>query len=132
MHGCNAQGVMGSGVAKAIRDAWPVVFEEYKKEYNKNGLEVGKNYYVEVDDSLTIVNAITQEFYGKEPKRYAEYSSVKLCLQEAACLYKRIAIPQIACGLGGLEWPVIKSIIKTVELQTGSEFIVYTPPKKVP
>ena len=25
MHGCNAQGVMGSGLAKDIRERWPAV-----------------------------------------------------------------------------------------------------------
>ena len=30
-HQVNCQGVMGSGVAKAIRDKWPQVYEEYKR-----------------------------------------------------------------------------------------------------
>ena len=29
VHGCNAQGVMGSGVAKALRDEWPQIFKPY-------------------------------------------------------------------------------------------------------
>ena len=31
IHGVNCQGVMGSGVALAIRNKWPVVYDEYKK-----------------------------------------------------------------------------------------------------
>ena len=27
----NCRGVMGAGLAKQIRDKWPVVFDEYKK-----------------------------------------------------------------------------------------------------
>lgn len=31
VHGVNCQGVMGSGVALAIRTKWPQIFESYKK-----------------------------------------------------------------------------------------------------
>ena len=41
VHGCNAQGVMGSGVAKAIRLKYPQVFEDYKNFKNQFGLELG-------------------------------------------------------------------------------------------
>ena len=34
VHGVNCQGKMNSGVAKAIREAFPVVYEEYMKLYN--------------------------------------------------------------------------------------------------
>ena len=37
VHGCNAQGVMGSGVAKAIRLKYPQVFEDYKNFKNQFG-----------------------------------------------------------------------------------------------
>ena len=32
-HGCNAQGVMGSGVAKVIREKWPLAFQVYWEDY---------------------------------------------------------------------------------------------------
>ena len=33
VHGCNAQGVMGSGVAKIIRDKYPKAYDRYVAEY---------------------------------------------------------------------------------------------------
>lgn len=49
VHGCNCQGVMGSGVAKQIKEKYFTVYEIYRKIYENQGLELGtiipkKNY----------------------------------------------------------------------------------------
>ena len=43
-HQVNCQGKMNSGVAKAIRERWPVVFEQYMKTYNNN-IKENYNWY---------------------------------------------------------------------------------------
>ena len=41
VHGCNALGVMGAGIAKQIRLIYVEAFEAYEKLYQDKGLRLG-------------------------------------------------------------------------------------------
>lgn len=128
-HGCNAQGVMGSGVAKAIRDKWPGAYEAYRKEYEERGLSLGEVIIFQAPDA-TIANCITQEFYGKDGKVYVDYDAVHKCM---AALRKycqdqnltTVAMPKIGAGLGGGDWVRIEGLIKYEFEDTGIKISVY-------
>lgn len=116
-HGCNAQGVMGSGVAKAIRETFPRAYEEYHERFIHNGLELGEVIAVR-DKGKVILNLITQEYYGTD-KRHLNYGALANCFDDAlrpiadAPFDKnlRLAIPRIGAGLGGGDWSIIEEII---------------------
>jgi O-acetyl-ADP-ribose deacetylase (regulator of RNase III) len=65
VHGCNAQGVMGSGVARLIRDKWPKAFRYYRDAYDRGDLKLGTTVWVNVRDKV-VINAITQDRYGTD------------------------------------------------------------------
>jgi len=135
--GCNAQGVMGSGVAKAIRDRWPEVFPRYRvfideiRAAGRNPL--GCTNFANVDpygDDKMIVNMITQEFYGRDGKQYVDYDAVRKCmnlLNRRVGMFStsphRVAMPKIGAGLGGGDWEVISQIIE--EESTNFQPVVY-------
>lgn len=152
-HGCNAQGVMGSGVAKALRSQWPEIFEPYKRRcdlFKDNRLElVGKVVSVHVDGHV-ILNLITQQNYGKDGKKYASYIGIADSILASLMQYAEptatywslpdhirkaydfdnieIAIPQIGSGLGGLKWQLVEELLKEIEERYENvEFVVYTP-----
>lgn len=124
VHGCNAQGVMGSGVAKIIKEKFPVAFSEYNKYcLSFDSIDVlGTNNIVECGSTI-IVNAITQRYYGKaENTRYVSYDAIDECLGDLANYIKYtehgklrtvqyMAMPKIGSGLGQGHWPTIESII---------------------
>jgi len=122
LHGCNAQGVMGSGVAALVRKKYPEAYEVYRKTYEMTdhfvpGLIIPAvcDYGINVK---IIINAITQEYYGRDGKRYVSYDGVAECLKKAnSWLYShnvnRLAMPQIGAGLGGGDWRVIEAIIES-------------------
>lgn len=122
VHGCNAQGVMGSGVAKAIRSKYPQVFEDYKNFKNQFGLELGDCVPTQVIDKeadvdIVIISAITQQFYGRDSQRYVDYEVVAGFFEgiEDTAKYfghTEIHFPLIGCGLGGGKWSVISNIIE--------------------
>jgi len=119
VHGCNDRGVMGSGVAKVIRAKWPAAYRVYKWTYDEAGLELGDiiSHYAMADDKR-IVNAITQEGYGRDGRKYVSYDAVDLCFSQINSLCKRndydsIAIPKIGSDLGGGDWDIIIQIIKS-------------------
>lgn len=130
IHGCNAQGVMGSGVAKAIRDKHPEAYQIYREVYEEQGnlLLMGQVVWkwitIPEDPKGTRVigNAITQEFYGRDGKRYVDYDAVRDAFAEVRRYLDEmvedlgdspyVAIPRIGAGLGGGDWDTIAKIIQ--------------------
>ncbi len=118
VHGCNAQGVMGSGFAGFLRSKYPNVFSVYQSEYQKKKhLDLGTITYYSPDKQLYIVNGITQEFYGRDGKRYVDYHAVRKVFQNVRKLAHEVKVydihfPLIGCGLAGGDWEVISKIIE--------------------
>lgn len=63
-HQVNSQGVMGSGVAKAIRERWPEVYQEYYNSWKSlNGDIFGGELFVKTHDGKYIANICAQYYY---------------------------------------------------------------------
>jgi O-acetyl-ADP-ribose deacetylase (regulator of RNase III) len=136
MHGCNAQGVMGSGVARQIRALHPIAYEVYREAYDtrtvvERGLPLG-SFSVAQDGDRTIVNAVTQEFFGRDPDVvYVSYDAItRLCeslAQDPRFAGVDIAIPRIGAGLANGRWEIIEGILARALVS----FVVYTPPVEI-
>lgn len=121
VHGCNAQGVMGSGVAKQLRAKYPEIFYRYCEHLNdlldQDVNPLGSVNFVPVTATLVIANAITQEFYGRDGEQYVSYTAIKDALKHIADCYgfdTPIHIPYlIGAGLGGGDEQTILQIIET-------------------
>ncbi len=120
MHGCNSHGVMGSGVAKAIRDRYPQAYRDYNDKYNNYGLELGTIVVSVQDDGKVIHNAITQKDYGRDSARvYVSYWAIANAFRHIESWgIKEIAIPKIGSGLAGGNWSVISQIIENTLVNT--------------
>lgn len=109
-HGVNCHGVMGSGVALAVRQKWPEVYDCYHK--NDSGKQMlGSAHIIRVGYQLWVANCYTQEFYGNVPgRKYASVDAIRQSLEfvysfadgEESC--EDYHFPKIGCGLGGLDW----------------------------
>jgi O-acetyl-ADP-ribose deacetylase (regulator of RNase III) len=130
--GCNAQGVMGSGVAKLIRDRWENVFTEYRRVYDSGGkhLDLGQTIWVSAKP-YTIINCITQEFYGRDPNVvYVSYEGLGIAMESINRQLhpfnlepQSVAMPLIGAGLANGKWSIISEIIETVS--TNFQPVVY-------
>lgn len=143
VHGCNAQGVMGSGVARIVRDEYPEAYEEYVRAYKEgadgmsftemlftksSGLPMGMIQMVPSNGKV-IINAITQEQFGPAPTRWVSYDAVADAFRSInkalAGQATQVAMPRIGAGLGGGDWNVIEAIIASEMTQV--QPVVYTP-----
>jgi O-acetyl-ADP-ribose deacetylase (regulator of RNase III) len=107
-------GVMGSGVALAIKSKYPEAYEAYKAAHENGVLELGEVVGVYSEDKL-ILNAITQRYYGRDKhKVYADYEAIREAFRaiNVQCGYCSIAIPKIGAGLANGDWDVIEKIIE--------------------
>lgn len=112
----NCRGVMGAGLAKQIRQAYPQVYNSYKKACSMYTPEqlLGMVQLIKISDELTICNFFAQLNYGKS-KVQTNYAAFELALNKLALKMgydMPIYIPyKIGCGLAGGDWEVIKELI---------------------
>ena len=141
VHSCNAHGVMGSGVAYAIKNTYPRAYEEYRQQYDEFGLTLGVAYPAHMNDvsnDLIIWNAITQDNFGPGV-RQTSYDAVQTCFQQINDAIKsgeirygpidpdelpgeyevydllipqEVHIPLIGAARGGGNWEIIREIIE--------------------
>jgi len=122
VHGVNCQGVMGAGVAQALRDKFPMIFDPYRNEtlnhLGKPAELLGRCIVVEVAPELYVVHAYVQENYGRDGRKYVSYDAIDKCFERfmqwrigKGLEYLNIYFPAIGSGLGGGNWDVIKTII---------------------
>lgn len=116
-HQVNCQGVMGSGVAKAVKEKWPEVYEAYTlycNDYVWNMTSpLGTTQYVDIGNH-TIANMFAQNLYGYDGDRYTSYDAFYRCLEDIDNLpsWYSIAFPyKIASDRGGASWDVIYAMI---------------------
>ena len=136
IHQVNCQGEMNSGVAKQVREKYPIVYECYKawcdnECLNPNGLEasplLGNVQIVYVKDSgvndvtdndRVIINLFSQDKYGYDGKCYTNYSAMRTGFEEIAKQFGKkikIGIPYlIGCCRGGGDWNVVSNIIEEI------------------
>lgn len=106
MHGCNAQGVMGSGVARIVRNKYSVAYDVYCAQSPYYIL--GEVIPVQVTDDLVILNAITQELFGVG-QVHADYDAIRQAMRGAIHIITsgtfrgphELHMPFIGAGLGG-------------------------------
>jgi O-acetyl-ADP-ribose deacetylase (regulator of RNase III) len=119
IHGCNAQGVMGSGIALEIKNRWPGCFAAYK-DFLACRVDVlgGIAYYNIPDTTLSIANCITQEHFGKDGKKYVSYQAIQKAFTGVVAMAhltgEEVHYPLIGAGLGGGDWAIISEIIDSV------------------
>lgn len=86
VQGCNAQGVMGKGLAKDIKARMPGVFAAYRAAYEEKGLRLGEIIWAKdgdperLDEGKLVANAITQDQYRQDPNEptvHADYNAIR-------------------------------------------------------
>jgi O-acetyl-ADP-ribose deacetylase (regulator of RNase III) len=120
VHGCNAQNVMGSGVAAAIRSKYPQAYRDYNDVYNNRGLDLGDVILSVQNDGKIIVNAITQKDFGRDSNKvYVSYWAIAEVFRKIESFsIEEIALPMIGAGLANGDWNVISAIIENTLTKT--------------
>lgn len=132
-HQVNCQGVMGSGIAKQIRERWPEVYQIYRGFCNLYEFDaadlLGKIDIVPINDSTgrQVINMFSQNKYGYDGERYTSYDAFAIALHaitDALPPWATIGFPKnIGCGLGGGNWKVISALIEEILGDTHEVYI---------
>lgn len=106
MHCCNAQGVMGSGIAKLVKEMYPDAFLAYCNNHSLGA--------VSIEDG--IINVVAQQTYGTDRRvRYISYDALVTACEKVNDLIqgKVIGIPYLfGSDRAGGDWEIVSRIIK--------------------
>ena len=133
-HQVNCQGVMGSGVAKQVKEKYPSVYKGYK-EWCQNASPkelLGKSQYVPLvpmidvvsgnytqGDLMGIINIFGQLNYGYNGDCYTDYNALHHAFTTVHTFCKLytfnpvIAFPyKFGCARGGGDWGIVSKMIE--------------------
>jgi O-acetyl-ADP-ribose deacetylase (regulator of RNase III) len=128
----NCVGVMGRGIALQFKNAFPNNFKAYALACKQEQVRPGRMFVFETGQMFIpryIINFPTKRHWrGKS--RMGDIESGLKSLVEVIRQHniRSVAIPPLGSGLGGLEWPQVKSRIEAaVEALTDVQVIIYEP-----
>ena len=124
-HGCNAQGVMGSGVARQLRAKYPKIYSSYCQHLSiLDANPLGTVDFIRVSPKLVVANMITQLNYGRGGTQYVSYAAMRLTMQSVLSSAKNMGLDvhipyMVGAGLGGGDLTEIKSIYENCSQEAG-------------
>lgn len=125
-HQVNCQGVMNSGVAKQVREKYPVAFKEYRElvsDFVDNNMDVkdllGRVNGVKVDNDLYVANMFGQLHYGYDGQQYTDTEALLKCFLTVKKVAKGVGLPiympyMIGCYRGGADWKEVEGLLINV------------------
>lgn len=99
----NCVGVMGAGLAKGVKDRWPMTFKYYRQLYLEGRLAVDQLWVHKGDQSPRVVLFPTK-IHWRHPSQleWVDANLQTLAERCRAHSIESVAIPPVGCGLGGL------------------------------
>jgi O-acetyl-ADP-ribose deacetylase (regulator of RNase III) len=122
-HGVNVDGLMGAGIAVQFKDRFPENYRVYSERCAANLLRPGR-ILSHIEKDTLIINFASQDRPGRNARYDWLFSSLLHGAQGVSRVYggyNLIAIPEIGCGIGGLEWRAVAKIILAVEAAVGNK-----------
>lgn len=109
-HGVNVKGAMGAGIALQFKNRFPDMYEEYAG-FCAGGAMIPGDVYVYYGDPI-VFNIASQDFPG--PNARPSWLAIGLGNMYSEIIDRNVssvALPQIGCGIGGLDWKDVKGLI---------------------
>jgi len=149
-HCCNNLGVMGAGVALALRNKWPLVYKVYEQMEAAakmalscpNGFKdrLGYNCNAVVENNIIVVNMVGQDgTVNADNPKPVKYWALSRCLKNVRTnLIATLAVhksfkamkpvihcPKFGSDLAGGDWNFILELIREEWLEHGIDVVVY-------
>jgi O-acetyl-ADP-ribose deacetylase (regulator of RNase III) len=131
----NCAGVMGKGLALAVKKKYPAVFREYVRACRAGEVVPGRMHVAETGAPLGpryVVNFPTKRHF----RDASRIDDIALGLDDlVAQLLARgipsIAVPALGCGLGGLDWADVRPLIEQkLTALDGARVLVFDPQRE--
>lgn len=134
-HGVNAEGAMGSGIAVQFKQRYPKMHTFYKNlcatttqpEQLAGQVAMWVEDFYTGQDPYIVANIFSQVKMGANAKYEWAFEGIKSSIIFAEVNgHDTIALPQIGCGVGGLDWPVMSRSIERYFSQAPVDIELWT------
>lgn len=136
----NCHGIMGAGLAAEFKARWPACFHPYAYACAQrriartrdeppppDALDLGRVKVIELKD-VDVVCVPTKDHWRLASRMEDVVVGVRaLAAEVEARAWPRLAVPALGCGLGGLDWEPVRSLLETTFAHTPTHVLVYPP-----
>lgn len=136
-HCCNCQNTMGSGIARFLRDKWPVVYDADTEATKASKVNLGAFSIAKINDPKSqikrVFNLYGQDLYGRDA-RMVNYEAIYQALSSMASLVKSKGVPLgftkvgfphgMGCVRAGGDWRIVEKMIEVAFENTGLEVMI--------
>jgi O-acetyl-ADP-ribose deacetylase (regulator of RNase III) len=132
-HGVAPNDHFDHGLAHALRERWPSMAKDFRHWAHVNHPSPGEAWTWSGAGGVRIVNLLTQDGrieHGARPEKATGHnvnnalkSLVKIAKKQG---FKSVALPRLACGVGGLDWADVKPLVEKHLGDAGLDVFVYT------
>jgi O-acetyl-ADP-ribose deacetylase (regulator of RNase III) len=113
--GANTDGTMNNGIAIAMSKRWPALAEAFAARCAGDKLNLGDVFMWTADDVTVFALGIQRG--EKKPSLSALTNAVRRMLALAAeANIKRIGVPRIGAGQGGLDWTRVRKMLGEISV----------------
>ena len=128
----NCVGYMGKGIALQFKQAFPVNFNAYAKACHAQAVMPGRMFIFETGLMMNpryIINFPTKRHWRGKSRIEDIESGLKALVEDVKRLgIRSIAVPPLGCGLGGLDWSVVRPMIEQAFAElSGAQVLLYGP-----
>jgi len=116
---------MGKGIAVEFRTRFPAMYAEYKRRCSDGRFQLG-DVFVWREGGVTIFNLGTQKTWRAKAHMIDVETACRRMVQLAEeSKLKRVGLPRIGAGLGGLEWTAVREMLTKLGNETKVELVVF-------
>lgn len=112
----NCVGFMGKGIALQFKKAYPDNYEAYKRACSAGQVKPGYMFIFETNSLINpkyIINFPTKRHWKGDSRLEDIREGIKALIKDVRHLgIQSIAVPPLGCGLGGLQWNVVRPMIE--------------------
>lgn len=127
----NTVGAMGKGLALQFRRAYPQMFEDYRRAATAGDLRTGRMHVWETfgdDGPRFIINSPTKRHWRDDSElEYVTSGLEDLSRVITERRIRSIAVPALGCGLGGLDWALVRPAIVRALAVLDTDVWLYPP-----
>lgn len=130
----NCVGIMGRGIAAQFKRLYPTNFTIYERACKHGEVQPGHMFTVEVSQTVLphlVINFPTKRHWKAKSKVDDIQAGLADLSREITTRdLKSLAIPPLGCGLGGLDWNVVRPlIVEMAEKHPECKIVIFEPNK---